>query len=62
VHANASAYIALANATADWHHGNAHCLLGKDLTDYNFLSITKEGFVLMSVQLASEAQLDDVIF
>jgi hypothetical protein len=55
VHADASAYIVLANATADWQHGSAQCLSGRDLTDYNFLSISKEGFVPVSVKPASEA-------
>jgi hypothetical protein len=32
VHTNASAYIALADAMADWQHGSTQCLLGKDLT------------------------------
>jgi hypothetical protein len=29
VHAGASAYIALADATADWQHGSTQCLSGK---------------------------------
>jgi hypothetical protein len=62
VHADASAYIALADATADWQHENAQRLSGKDLTGYNFLSVSKDGFVLVSVQLASRAQLRDVVF
>jgi hypothetical protein len=45
VHADALAYIALADTTTDWQHGNAQCLLGRDHTCYNFLSISKEGFV-----------------
>jgi hypothetical protein len=32
VHMDASAYIALADATADWQHASAQGLLGKDLT------------------------------
>jgi hypothetical protein len=62
VHANASAYIALANTTADWQHGSAQCLSGKDLTSYDFLSISKEGFVPVSVKPTSEAQLVNVVF
>jgi hypothetical protein len=41
VQADALAYIALADATADWQHGSAQCLSGKDLTGYNFLSVSK---------------------
>jgi hypothetical protein len=62
VHADASAYIALADALADWQHGSVQCLSGRDLTGYNFLSISKEGFVLVSIKSASEAQLSNVVF
>jgi hypothetical protein len=57
-----SAYIALADATADWQHGGAQCLSGRDLAGYNFLSVSNEGFVLMAIKTASEAQLDNVVF
>jgi hypothetical protein len=57
VHADASAYIALADATADWQHGSTQCLSGKDLTGYDFLSVFKDGFVPKSVQLASGTRL-----
>jgi hypothetical protein len=62
VHADVSSYIALADATADWQHGSARCLSGRDLTGYVFLSISKKGFVPMSVKPASEAQLGNVVF
>jgi hypothetical protein len=62
VHANVSAYIAPVDATADWQHGNTRCLSRKDLIGYDFLSISKEGFVPMSLKLASEAQLGNVVF
>jgi hypothetical protein len=62
VHADVSAYIALANATADWQHGSTQCLSGKDLTGYNFLGISKEGFMLVSVKPASKARLGNVVF
>jgi hypothetical protein len=55
VHADVSAYIALADATVDWQHGGAQCLSGRDLIGYNFLSISKEGFVPVSVKPTSEA-------
>jgi hypothetical protein len=57
-----SAYIALADATADWQHGSAQCLSGKDLTGYDFLSVSKEGFMPVFVKLASEARLGNVVF
>jgi hypothetical protein len=59
---DALAYIALANIMTDWQHGSAQCLSRKDLTCYDFLSISKEGFVPMSVKPASEAQLGNVVF
>jgi hypothetical protein len=49
VHADTLAYIALADAMVDWHHGSTQCLSGKDLTGYDFLSIPKDVFVPMAV-------------
>jgi hypothetical protein len=62
VHTDASAYITLADVMATWQHGGEKCLSGRDLTGYDFLSISKEGFVLVSVKPASEAWLDNVVF
>jgi hypothetical protein len=62
VHADASTYIALADATIDWQHGSTQWLSGKDLTGYNFLSISKDRFVPISVQLTSETRLGGVVF
>jgi hypothetical protein len=62
VHVDTSAYIALADTTAHWQHSSAQCLLGKYLTGYDFLSVSKEGFVLVSVKPASEARLNNVVF
>jgi hypothetical protein len=62
VQADTSAYIALADAMADWQHGSTKCLSGSDLSGYDFLSISKEGFVPTSVKPASEAHRDDVVY
>jgi hypothetical protein len=62
VHVDASAYITLADVMADWKHGTAQCLSGKDLTCYNFLSVSKEGFVPMSVKPTSEARHGNAVF
>jgi hypothetical protein len=62
VHADVSAYIALADAMANWQHGGTQCLSGRDLTGYDFLSISKEGFMHVSIKLASEARLDNAVF
>jgi hypothetical protein len=44
-----SAYIALSDAMADWQHGSTQCLSGKYLIRYDFLSVSKDGFVLVSM-------------
>jgi hypothetical protein len=62
VHMDTSAYIALADAMADWHHGGAQWLLGRDLTWYDFLSVSKEGFVPVSIRPTFEAWLGNVVF
>jgi hypothetical protein len=58
---DASAYIALANAMADSQHGRARCLSKKDLSGYDYLSVSKDGFVPVSALPASEARLGNVI-
>jgi hypothetical protein len=62
VHVDASAYIALANATTDWQHGGVQCLSGRDLIAYDFLSVSMEGFVPVSIKSASKARFGNVMF
>jgi hypothetical protein len=62
VHTDASAYIALADTTADWQHGSAQCLSEKDFTGYDFLRVSKEGFVPVCVKPTIEAWLGNVVF
>jgi hypothetical protein len=62
VHTDASTYITLADTTVDWQHGSIQCLLGKDLIGYDFLSVSKDGFVPVFVQPASGARLRGVVF
>jgi hypothetical protein len=62
VHADALTYIALAATMTDWQHESTQCLSGKDLTGYDFLSISKDEFVPVSIKPASEAQLGNVVF
>ena len=45
VHADTSAYVAMADAPVIWVHDNAQCLTGIDLTDYQFVSVSKDGFL-----------------
>jgi hypothetical protein len=62
VHTDASAYIALADVMADWQHRSTQCLSGKDLTSYDFLSVSKDGFVPVFMQPTSETRLGGVVF
>jgi hypothetical protein len=62
VHADALTYIALSDATADWQHESAQFLSRKDLTCYDFLNVSKEGFMPVSIKLAFEARLDNIVF
>jgi hypothetical protein len=62
VHTDMSTYIAVADIMADWQLGSAQCLLEKDLTGYDSLSISKEGFVPVSVKRVSEARLGNIVF
>ena len=45
VHADPSACIAVADAPVIWAQYNAKCLTGLDLSDYQFISVTKQDFV-----------------
>jgi hypothetical protein len=62
VHMDTPTYIALDDATVDWQHGGVRCLSGRVFTGYEFLSISKEGFVPVSVKPASKARLSSVVF
>ena len=46
VHADNSACVALADSLLDWQHTNATCLTGRDLSNFDFLSATKNNFCL----------------
>ena len=61
VQADTSAYVALADASADWQHGVVQCLAGLDLSSYDYLSVTKDDFVPLSVQPASAARLSNMM-
>jgi hypothetical protein len=62
VHTDTSTYIALVDAIVDWQRRNTQCLSRKDLTNYHFLSVSKDVFVSMSVQPAFEARLGNIVF
>jgi hypothetical protein len=44
IHADTSACVAMANSSI-WTHENVKCLSGLDLSNYDFLSVSKNGFV-----------------
>ena len=50
VRADDSAFIALAEAPIDWQHPNATCLSRRDLSEFDFLSATRDGFVPVSLK------------
>src|SRR5664279_4534729 len=49
VHADDSACIALAESLVDWQTSNATCLSGPDLSRFDFLSATRDGFMPVSL-------------
>jgi hypothetical protein len=49
VHADTSACVAMADSSI-WTHEDVKCLSGLDLSDYDFLSLSKDGFVPVHVK------------
>jgi hypothetical protein len=49
IHADTSACIAMANSSI-WTYEDVKCLSGLDLSDYDFLSVSKDGFVPVHVK------------
>ena len=50
IHADNSACVALADASVDWNHPDVTCLTGCDLSEFDFLSATRNGFIPISVK------------
>ncbi len=50
----------MADASVEWQHGNIQCLSGLDLSSYDFISVSKDGFVPISVKPANIARLNNV--
>ncbi len=42
-----SSEVAMADASIEWQHGNIQCLSGLDLSSYDYISVSKDGFVLI---------------
>jgi hypothetical protein len=51
IHADNSAFVALADASGDWSHPDVTCLTGRDLSEFDFLSATRNGFIPISLKL-----------
>jgi hypothetical protein len=49
VHADTSACVAMGDSSI-WTHNNVKCFLRLDLSDYDFLSVSKDGFVPVHVK------------
>ena len=60
VEADNSVCIAVTEVSVDWQLGNMQCLTGRDLPDYDYISIDKNGFVPINVQPADVAWLNDL--
>lgn len=60
IEADNSACIALTEAPVDWQHGDMRCLTGRDLSDYDYVSIGRDGFVPVHAQPANVARLNDL--
>ena len=50
IHADDSTCIALAESIVDWQHSNVTCLSGCDLSGFDFLSATRDGFMPISLK------------
>jgi hypothetical protein len=60
IEADNSACIALTEAPVDWQHGEMKCLTGRDLSDYDYINIGKNGFVPVNAQPANICRLNDL--
>jgi hypothetical protein len=49
VHADVSACVATADSSS-WSHYNIKCLSGQDISDCDFVSVSKDGFIPMSIK------------
>ena len=56
VHADTLASVAMADSSI-WTHDGGKCLMGLDISDYDFLSVSKDGFLPVHVK-PIESQLN----
>jgi hypothetical protein len=50
VHADESAHVAMAESRVDINGGSMQCLTGRDLMDYDYVRVCKDGFVPINVK------------
>ena len=50
IHADNSACVALVDASVDWNHPDVTCLTGCDLSEFDFISATRNGFIPISLK------------
>jgi hypothetical protein len=55
--------VAMAESQVDIQGGQLRCLIGRDLSEYNYVSISKDGFILISVNatMSSTRLTDDIV-
>jgi hypothetical protein len=60
VEAYESECVAMNDSQADVQGGRMSCLMGRDLIDYDYVSVSKEGFMLISIKpMLSSTRLTD---
>jgi hypothetical protein len=60
VEADDSACVALTESQGDLQEGEVRCLMGRDLSDYDYVSVSTSGFVPVSVKPMVVNQLKDI--
>jgi hypothetical protein len=53
MHADVSACVATADSSSRYHY-NIKCLPGQDISDCDFVSVSKDGFIPMSIKLVND--------
>jgi hypothetical protein len=55
--------VAMAESQVDIQGGQLRCLIGRDLSEYDYVSISKDGFILISVNatMSSTRLTDDIV-
>jgi hypothetical protein len=53
VHADVSACVPMTDSSS-WSHYNTKFLSGQDILDYDFVSVSKDGFIHVSIKLVDD--------